>query len=121
MHPVVLILASVTLSVIGQLVLKAGVGRLGSLSLGRGGALTAAVRLASNPLIWIGFAIFGVGTFFWLAALSRVELGYAYPFLSLSYVLVMLASWLFFREELSVSRCVGVAVICLGVYAVAGG
>jgi multidrug transporter EmrE-like cation transporter len=121
MHPVILILASVTLSVAGQLVLKSGVDRLGSLSLSRGGAIVAAARLVTNPLIWLGFAIYGVGTFFWLAALSRVELGYAYPFLSLSYVLVMLASWLFFREELSVSRCLGVAVICLGVYAVAGG
>ena len=114
----ILILASVALGVVGQLALKVGVTRLGVLSVGDRGV---AVRLMSKPLIWVGLGVYGLGTFFWLAALSRVELGYAYPFLSLSYVLVVFASWLFLRERLSTTRLLGVAVICVGVCAVAGG
>jgi multidrug transporter EmrE-like cation transporter len=120
MQPVVLILLSVCLGVAGQLVLKAGVGRLGSLSLGQTGALHVGWRIFSNPVIWGGLATYGLGTFFWLIALSRVELGYAYPFLSLSYVLVLVTSWIVFKEQMSLLRLVGVAVICFGVYAVAG-
>jgi multidrug transporter EmrE-like cation transporter len=120
MQPVVLILLSVCLGVVGQLVLKAGVARLGALSLGHDGAMQVARRIVTNPVIWAGLATYALGTFFWLIALSRVELGYAYPFLSLSYVLVMLTSWILFKEQLSWLRLVGVAVICFGVYAVAG-
>ena len=120
MQPVVLILLSVFLGVLGQLVLKAGVGRMGALSLG-GGVHRVAWRVFTNPVIWAGLATYGLGTFFWLIALSRVELGYAYPFLSLSYVLVMVASWIFFKERASLPRLLGVAIICFGVYAVAGG
>jgi multidrug transporter EmrE-like cation transporter len=120
MQPIVLILLSVSLGVVGQLVLKAGVARLGALSLGESGALRVGWRISTNPVIWAGLATYGLGTFFWLIALSRVELGYAYPFLSLSYVLVMLTSWIVFKEQMSLLRLVGVGVICFGVYAVAG-
>ena len=58
--------------------------------------------------------------FCWLVALSRVELSYAYPFISLSYVLVLLASTTLFKEQVSPLRMLGVAAICLGIYVVAG-
>lgn|SRR5215472_1562164 len=121
MPPVVLILISVSLSVVGQLLLKMGVSRLGQLDLDGMHAILSAARLASQPLVWTGLAVYGLGTFFWLAALSRVELGYAYPFLSLSYVLILLAAWIFLREDVSVGRVIGVVVVCLGVYAVGAG
>jgi drug/metabolite transporter (DMT)-like permease len=51
----------------------------------------------------------------WLVILSRVELSYAYPMLSLSYVFIVLASWLIFNEHLSLLRLMGVLFISLGV------
>lgn len=117
-YPVILILTSVVMGVIGQLTLKAGLNRLGPLSLADGGPLAVARRISSSPFIVVGLGIFGIGTFFWLAALSRVELGFAYPFLSLSYVIVLFSSWLFFREQLSAWRVLGVTAICLGIYIV---
>ena len=54
-------------------------------------------------------------------ALSQVELGYAYPFISLSYVLILIASKALFGEELSAMKLFGVASICLGVLVIAGG
>jgi multidrug transporter EmrE-like cation transporter len=111
MHPVVFILISVLLGVAGQLLLKTGVGQVGLL----------ARRLWCSPLIWGGLAVYGVGTLFWLISLSRVELGYAYPFLSLSYVLIVASSWLVLGERVSTSRLLGVAAICCGVAVVAGG
>lgn len=121
MHPVAFILASVSLGVVGQLVLKAAVARIGPLALGDGRVLKVAWRVFSAPGVWAGLSLYGVGTLFWLVALSRVDLGYAYPFISLSYVLILLASWWFLGEEVSPLRLVGVAVICLGVYVVAAG
>lgn len=121
MHPVYLILSSVVLGVAGQLMLKSGVSAAGLLSLGRGSLLSLVWRIASRPIIWAGLATYGVGTLFWLAALSQVELGYAYPFISLSYVLILVASWALFREEVSPLKVIGIVAICAGVYSVAGG
>jgi multidrug transporter EmrE-like cation transporter len=121
MHPVFLICASVVLGVIGQLVLKTGVARLGPLALSNGQAVDTARHIAANYRIWSGLGLYGVSTFLWLVALSQVDLGYAYPFISLSYVLILIASWALFREEVSALRLFGVLAICFGVYVATGG
>ncbi|MBX6772211.1 MAG: EamA family transporter [Chloroflexi bacterium] len=121
MPPIAFILASVLLGVMGQILLKAGVGRIGPLALEAEGPLQIGRRIITSLWIWAGLILYGVGTFFWLLALSRVELSYAYPFISLSYVLIAIGSWLLFREEISWMRLLGILAICLGVYAVAGG
>jgi drug/metabolite transporter (DMT)-like permease len=118
------ILASVLLGVAGQLVLKVGVGRIGPLALGAGpagGAVEAAWRIGRSPYIWGGLAVYGVSLLLWLLGLSQVELSFAYPFISLSYVLILLTSWVLFRERVSWWRLLGVAAICAGVCAVAAG
>ncbi len=120
MPPIASILLSVCLGVAGQLLLKTGVARLGALALTDSGVVRVAMRIASNAWIWAGLALYGVSVLLWLVALSAVELSYAYPFISLSYVLIVLASWLLFGEEISLLRVLGVLVICFGVYSVAG-
>jgi len=57
-----------------------------------------------------------LSSFFWLVAISRVELSYAYPMISISYVLVVFLSWLIFKEEVGPVRWLGVAIIIFGVY-----
>lgn len=121
MSPVVLILSSVFLGVIGQLILKAGMTRIGPLALRQDRPYRTAWRVFSTPVVWIGLSLYGLGTFFWLVALSQVELGYAYPFISLSYVLILMTSWWLFGEKISPMRALGVLVICVGVYAAASG
>jgi drug/metabolite transporter (DMT)-like permease len=120
MNPLTLILGSVILGVFGQLALKAAMSSLGPMAVG-GSARGSIARIATTPGVWVGLAIYGLGTFLWLIALSQVDLGYAYPFLSLSYVLILVASWLLFREAMSWWRLGGVAAICVGVYIAAGG
>ncbi len=121
MHPVVLILSSVFLGVVGQLILKSGMARIGALAFRPAHVASTAWRIFSTPRIWGGLSLYGLGTFFWLVALSQVELGYAYPFISLSYVLILLTSWWLFKEEVSLLRLLGVFIICAGVYAAASG
>jgi multidrug transporter EmrE-like cation transporter len=54
-----------------------------------------------------------------LMALSRVDLSFAYPFLSISYVLVMIAGYFWFGESVNLTRVLGVALICGGTFFVA--
>jgi multidrug transporter EmrE-like cation transporter len=52
-------------------------------------------------------------------ALSRVDLSFAYPFLSISYILVLIAGYFVFGETVNASRMVGVALICGGTFFIA--
>jgi drug/metabolite transporter (DMT)-like permease len=119
MSPLVYVLISGALGVTGQLLLKRGLTAAGPLHPTAGTLLPLLVSLATNPLILLGLAVYVGGTFFWLILLSRVDLSYAYPFASLNYLLILLASWLLLGEQPSPLRLAGVAAICAGVMAVA--
>ena len=109
------ILAAVLASAVGQLVLKKGMGSMGALTLDAGHLGGILARIITNPYVLLGLAIYACGTLFWLVALSRVDLSYAYPFVSFSYVVMLIASWLLLNEHISLLRIAGSAVVILGV------
>lgn len=112
------ILASGVLGVAGQIVLKRAMLELGPLSLRPETVVALAITLLLNPVVILGLGVTVSGTFLWLIALSRVDLSYAYPFASLNYVLILAATWLLFGERPTLLRIAGVAIICLGVWAI---
>lgn len=110
-----LLLASVGTGAIGQLILKAGMNSTGKLQL----SLESLLRMATNPLVILGVAVFLVSTLLWLFALARADLSFAYPFLSLTYMAVLIGGALLFHEAVTLPRVVGFAVIVTGVWIVA--
>lgn len=118
---IVYILVSVVGGAVGQILLKKGMNNMGELTITGNQVLTILWKMATNPYVVIGLAIYVTGTFFWLVGLSRVDLSFAYPFASLSYVLMFLASWLILGEHITVSRVIGTIIICAGVFIVARG
>lgn len=114
-----LILTSTIFGVIGQMTLKKGMTALGPLALTAKGAPGLAWQIFTTPAVILGLAIYVASSFFWLLALSRVQLTYAYPFASLSYVLIVIASWALLGEHPSPLRLTGMAVIMLGVLLIA--
>jgi drug/metabolite transporter (DMT)-like permease len=112
---IIYILISVTGGAVGQVLLKKGMVSMGPLTISAGHVLDLIWRIATNPYVVIGLAIYVCGTLFWLVALSRISLSFAYGFASLSYGLMLLASWLLFREDISLLRVIGTAVIVVGV------
>jgi multidrug transporter EmrE-like cation transporter len=115
------ILLPVVLGVVGQLLLKHGMTSMGKLELDAAGVLPVIWRMATSPYVVGGIVVYGVSTFFWLLTLNRVELSYAYPFLSLSYVLIFVFSWLLFRENISPVRILGMLIVILGVLCISRG
>ncbi len=113
---VIYILISVLGGAVGQILLKKGMSSMGPITLDLSHLLNTVWRMATNPYVFIGLAIYVTGTVFWLAALSRVNLSFAYPFASLSYVIMLLASWLILDEKISAMRLLGTVVIGLGVF-----
>jgi drug/metabolite transporter (DMT)-like permease len=112
------ILIAILAAATGQILLKQGVTTIGALTITLGQLGDILWRLGTNPYVIIGLTAYVVGELFWLAALSRVDLSYAYPFASLSYVFMLAASWLVFNEDISWVRLLGTVIIGLGVFLV---
>ena len=112
---IIYILISVLASTVGQLLLKKGMNSVGSITLSTSQIVSITWKMVTNPYVFIGLIIYIAGTVFWLAALSRVDLSYAYPFASLSYVVMLVASWMMFGEQITLSRIIGTVVIGIGV------
>jgi multidrug transporter EmrE-like cation transporter len=93
------ILISVLGSAVGQLLLKKGMNSMGPVTLGVKQLPSIFWQMATNPNVFIGLTIYLIGTVFWLAALSRVDLSLAYPFASISYVVMLVGSWMMFDEK----------------------
>jgi multidrug transporter EmrE-like cation transporter len=118
MSPLFFILISGVLGVAGQIMLKQALASGGPLALGPETIVPLLVQLATNPLVVLGLVVYVSGTFFWLIALSRVDLSYAYPFASLNYIFILVASWVLLGERPTPMRLVGVVAICIGVWTI---
>lgn len=110
MKDIIMILSAVALGAFGQLSLKKGMLLSGSANISFN-----LIKVILTPYVFLGLVLYAVAMLLWLAILSRVELSYAYPMLSLGYAFVVLASWLIFNEHVSLLRFMGVFFICIGV------
>lgn len=109
------ILVSVALAAIAQLVLKAGVDKVGHESR----AIEVLKGAASTPLVWVGLVLFGLSALVWLVVLSRTALSFAYPFASLTYAIIVIADRFVLHYEVPPVRWVGVALIISGIVLIA--
>lgn len=112
------VVGTIICTVYGQLILKWRIANYGVLPESLWGKLTFLVGLLADPYIFSGFAAAFAASLFWMAAMTRLELSVAYPFMSASFALVMLFSIVFLGESLTVHKIAGVALICAGVVVV---
>ncbi len=114
-----LIALSVTVSVIGQTMIKLGVRHPESAGLAMTGPVAVALLILRSPLVMLGLLMYGIGALAWIVVLSRLDLSYAYPFLALNFVLVAIVSRLVLAEAIPALRWLGIAFICVGILLVA--
>jgi multidrug transporter EmrE-like cation transporter len=67
----------------------------------------------------LALSVYSLGIVNWIFALRTVKLSIAYPLSSLNYVGILLGSYYFFDEKITLIRVVGVVLIFLGVLLVA--
>lgn len=114
MTDILLILTSVLLNCGAQLLMRKGMILNGTVD-GLNGLLQSIPQMITNFYLWGAMACYAVSILLWMAVLSKVEVSYAYPFLSIGYVLSAVAGYLWFQENISFMRIAGILVICLGV------
>lgn len=115
MKQIVLLLVTVLFNVSGQLLMKRGMTMVGPITGDLSLLIGSLGKAFLNPYVLAGVGAYAASSIFWLILLSRVDLSYAYPALSLGYVLITLVSVLFLGEHVSALRWAGVIVICVGV------
>ena len=116
---IALILCSVGLAALAQITLKAGMNEVRS-SFGVVGLGTDSLRaVVTTPTVWLGLVLFGLSAVVWLGVLSRVSLSFAYPFASLTYVVIVVVDRFVLGQSVPSARWIGVAAIVAGILAIA--
>ncbi len=113
MKGIPLIILAVMLGATGQIVMKKGMQIYGEVS--AGSVWGQLIPILKTPQVLIGFLCYAVSAVLWIAVVSNVDLSLAYPMVSLAYVVVFVASWLFLGEHISTLRIVGLLIIVAGV------
>jgi multidrug transporter EmrE-like cation transporter len=109
-----LVAATILLGVYGQMILKWQTGKAGAFPASTADRLDYLRHVLLNP--WVISALCGaaLAAVAWIAALSQLELSRVYPFVSASFVLVLLLSALIFHEALTPLKLIGAVLIVSG-------
>lgn len=108
------ILLTLLFTVYGQLVLKWQMGQAGNMPSGGFDKLLFLLQQFFNPWIISGLFSAFLASLAWMAAMTRFELNYAYPFMSLAFIIVMIFSVLFLNESLTPQSVVGTGMVVAG-------
>lgn len=109
------IFGTVCFTVYGQLIVKWQVGKAGAFPTSAPEKFVYLFQLISNPWILSGIGSGFLAFLCWVGAMSKFQLSYAYPFMSLAFIMVMILSALFFHEPLTIPKVLGTSLVVLGI------
>jgi len=119
---ILLIFLSVSIAVTGQILLKIGIDRIGASGFGSvrelAGFFSGIIR---SPMVLTGLFLYFISAAIWLVVLSTVDLSFAYPFIGITYVLVLVLSKFILKEEVNPIRWIGAFIITTGVVVISRG
>lgn len=110
----VFIVATVILNATSQLLMKSGMSQVGQAEFSGTRILDLLVRAATNPWIVLGLTTMTISMGTHLMSLSRFDVSFAFPFLSLAYVIVAVYGHFVLGEVLTPTRILGIGTILLG-------
>lgn len=106
-------------TVYSQLVMRWQVTRAGQLPTEFVGKAWFVAGLLAKPWVLSALvATFGAGVS-WMLAMTKFELSYAYPFIALNYILVVVAAVLFFGEVMTIPKLLGTLLVVVGIAIIA--
>lgn len=114
-----LILFGVLLNAAAQLLLKAGMSQIGHFDFSMANALPIGFKIMMNLPILGGLCLYVLSVGIWLLVLSRVQVSFAYPMVSIGYIVTAFAAYYLFGEPLTSLRILGIFIIIAGVFLVA--
>ncbi len=110
MNVILLAILSIGMSVLAQFALRAGMSRYAAVQ-----HLEPVWHFAlKQPMLYLGFLLYGASAVVWLGVLARWEVSKAYPMVGLGFALTVLVGYLL-GEQVGLTRALGVLLICAGV------
>ena len=110
----IFIILTVALNAASQLLMKTGMSQVGQAEMSASKITTWLINAALNPLILLGLFTMTISMGTHLMSLSRFDVSFAFPFISMAYVIV--AGWGYFvlGEDINAMRILGITTIIIG-------
>ncbi len=102
----------IILTSIGEFILKFHINLISSSPAGT--SLLAELGIMIDPGIIIAFSFIITGGILWVIAMSKFELSFLYPFLSINYLGIIVGSQFLLGEKVSLYRYLSIVLIIIG-------
>lgn len=117
MFALILVFICVFGAAAGQIAMKSGMTQVGQIGgvreLFNFGTL---FHIFTNPRVLMGIFFYGVSAILWLAALSTLNVSFAYPLMSLAYVITAIVAFIFLKENITLLHWVGIFLVVGGCF-----
>lgn len=111
------LLISILTASIAQIILKKGALAFSEVKLSLSSIFDLIIGFFQNKWLLAGMILFVISFCFYVFVLSKVQLNFAYPVMvSVGMVLVIIGSWIFLGERLSLLNIIGILLIILGIF-----
>jgi multidrug transporter EmrE-like cation transporter len=109
------IIIAILLTAYGQVVLKWRMSLMGPMPSDSLPALVYLLKALLDVYVVSTFAAAFVAGLAWMAALTRFELTFVYPFMAVTFAIVLICGWLFLGEAMNVNKvaCIGLIFVAL--------
>jgi drug/metabolite transporter (DMT)-like permease len=85
------------------------------------GKIQFVISLLLSPWVMSGIVATFLAGVSWMLAMTRFEVSYAFPFVSLSFILILFASIYLFNESFTLTKFAGTLIVILGIIIIARG
>lgn len=114
MLALMLVMICIVLGAFGQISMKQGMTLVGNVFEGQESWLTKGWKTFTNPFVLLGICLYGVSLVLWLMALSKLDVSFMYPLLSLGYLLTAILAFVFLKETVTLVRWTGIILVVVG-------
>jgi len=112
-----LVIICIIFGAIGQISMKTGMAQIGEINDFRGFInLNTIFHILTNVYVLLGLLLYAVSAFLWLGALSTLDVSFMYPLLSLAYVITAILAFVVLKENITLIRWVGIALVVAGCF-----
>jgi multidrug transporter EmrE-like cation transporter len=112
-----ILFVAIAMGAVGQIAMKTGMNRVKTSLGGSVSPVKSLPRVFSDLFVLFGVGIYVLSTVLWLWVLSRVPLSFAYPCISVSYIIIIVAGKWVFKERIDGWKIAAIILILAGVIA----
>ena len=113
---IIIIIIGVAIGASGQIFLKKGVNELGKIDVKINTLPMTIFKILTNKFVLLGLSLSAIAAFFWITALSKINLSVGYPIAGgLFYISVIILSIIFLGEKLNYIQLLGILTTLVGV------